>query len=75
MHGDPIGQLNGSHAYNLSGQYVGELYKDMIVNKRVPNPGHIGYPGHPGNMGSPGHPGNRGAVNYGYEDVFSKLEE
>ena len=47
--------------HRLSGQYVGELYKDMVVDK------------HLGNLGNPGNPGNRSAVNYGYPDVWEKL--
>jgi hypothetical protein len=55
--------------HKLSGQYVGDLHEDMVVNKHVGNPGNIGNPGNPGNAGSPGNPGNRGVVNYGWPDV------
>jgi hypothetical protein len=59
----------------LSGNYVGELHKDMVVDKGLGSYGNIGSPGNPGSSGSPGNPGNRGAVNYGYLDAFDKLVE
>ena len=61
LDGKPIGQLNRTHVHRQSGEYVGELHQDMIVDK------------HLGNLGSIGNPGNRGAVSYGYPDVFHKL--
>jgi hypothetical protein len=75
MNGRAIGQLNGSHVHKLSGQYIGEIYKDMVVDMNKGNFGNIGNPGNPGNAGNPGNPGNRGSVNYGYPDVFHRLEE
>lgn len=74
LRGQAIGQIaNETHVHRLSGQYVGELHKDMIVDKHLGNRGNIGNPGNPGNTGNPGNPGNRGSVNYGYQDVSSKL--
>jgi hypothetical protein len=74
MRGSAIGQLQGEHVYRLSGQYVGELYKDMIVDMGL-HLGSVGNRGNPGNAGNPGNPGNRGIVNYGYSDMSSKLFE
>ena len=51
-------------------RYVGELHKDMVVNKHLGNYGNIGISGNPSNAGNPG---NRGAANYGYPDVFDRL--
>jgi hypothetical protein len=73
MRGAAIGQLNGTHVHRLSGEYVGELYEDMIVDMHMGNLGNIGSSGNPGNAGNPGNPGNRGAVNYGFPDVSSRL--
>ncbi len=70
-----MGQLRGTHVHKLSGDYVGELDHDMVVDKHLGSFGNIGHPGHPGSFGHPGHPGNRGARNYGYPDVFQKLLE
>lgn len=73
MRGRAVGQVSGTHVHKLTGSYVGELYKDMVVDRHMGNFGNIGNPGNPGNAGSPGNPGNRGSVNYGYPDVFDKL--
>ena len=74
MRGDAIGQVDGGiHVHRLSGQYVGEIYQDMIVDMHLGNLGNIGNPGNPGNAGNPGNPGNRGRVNYGYPDVSHEL--
>jgi hypothetical protein len=73
MNGTAVGQLIGTHVHKISGPYVGELFKDMVVDMHLGNFGNVGNCGNPGNAGSPGNPGNRGAQNHGYPDVFSKL--
>jgi hypothetical protein len=65
--------LRGTHVYKLGGAYVGELYKDMVLDRHLGNLGNIGHPRDPGNPGHPGNPGNRGVINYGYADVFAHL--
>jgi hypothetical protein len=75
MDGRAVGQISGTHVHKLTGAYVGELHKDMVVDKHLGNFGNIGNPGNPGNAGNPGNPGNRGSMNYGYFDVFQKLLE
>ena len=65
--------LQGTHVHNLGGSYVGELHKDMVVDRQALTYGDIGNPEDLGNPGRPGNPGNRGAVNYDYLDVFHKL--
>jgi hypothetical protein len=57
----------------LSGDYVGELDHEMVVDKNSDPLGNIGHPSHPSSVGHPGHPGNRGARSHGYRDVFSEL--
>jgi len=74
MGGKAVGQIvSETHVHKLSGQYVGELHQDMIVDKHLGNLGNVGNPGNPGNAGNPGNPGNRGSVNYGYPDVSGRL--
>lgn len=76
IHGRAIGQINNkTHVHKLSGNYIGELFEDMVVDMGYGNLGNIGNPGNPGNAGNPGNPGNRGSLNYGYPDVFQKLLE
>ncbi len=33
LHGGPVGQLRGSHAYCMAGHYVGELDDGIILGK------------------------------------------
>ncbi|WP_298210392.1 4-fold beta flower protein [Ferrimicrobium sp.] len=74
MHGQAIGQIvDGTHVHKLTGAYVGELHKDMVVDKHLGNLGNVGNPGNPGNTGNPGNPGNRDRINYGYPDVSGVL--
>lgn len=68
-----MGQIRGTHVHTLFGAYVGELHKDMVVDKRLGNVGNIGNSGNPGNAGHPGHLGNRGAISCGYRDVSGDL--
>ncbi len=75
MHGNAVGQLRESHVYRMSGAYVGELHRQMVVDKHLGRLRDIGTPADPGNPGRPSHPGDRGAINVGYTDLFEKLTE
>jgi len=68
-----VGQVNGTHVHKLSGQYVGELDKQMIVRKTVGDQGNLGNPGNPANKGHLATPANRPSVSYGYPDVSKEL--
>jgi hypothetical protein len=57
MRGRAIGQVRDSHVHQLSSQYVGELYDDMVVDNHLGNLGNIGNPGNPGNPWEPGKSG------------------
>jgi len=70
-----LDKLSGeTHVHKFSGAYVGELDHDMVVDKHLGNLGNIGNPGNPGIQALQANPGNRGSIDYGYQDVFSKLE-
>ena len=56
----------------LSGEYVAELYEDMIVETYA-NYGDIRSAKNPGRLSVPRHPGTRGIINYGYPDASAKL--
>ena len=73
LRGNPVGQMSGTHVHKLSGEYVGELLEDMVVDKYLGNWGNIGFSGDPANAGHAANPGNRGPRYYGYPDVFHKL--
>ena len=74
MTGTPVGQLNGPSVHKLTGEYVGELYEDMIVDRYFEEIEKI--PPTPVRRAEPAkNPGNRGATSYGYPDVFDFLLE
>lgn len=74
LSGRAIGQISGAtHVHKLTGQYVGELYDDQVVNKHLGNLGNVGNPGNPGNLGNPGNPGNRGNRGCPFPDAWEKL--
>lgn len=72
MNGRPVGQLNGPSVHKLTGEYVGELYEDMVVDRYFEDIDRI--PPTPVRRAEPAkNPGNRGATSYGYPDVFEQL--
>ncbi|MEE8118129.1 MAG: hypothetical protein V3T39_01095 [Gammaproteobacteria bacterium] len=74
MTGTPVAQLNGPSVHKLTGEYVGELYEDMVVDRYFEEIEKI--PPTPVRRAEPAkNPGNRGATSYGYPDVFSDLLE
>lgn len=72
MKGRPVAQLNGPSVHRLTGEYVGELYEDMVVDRYFEDIGKI--PPTMVRRAEPAkNPGNRGATSYGYPDVFDQL--
>lgn len=72
MDGRPVGQLNGPSVHKLTGEYVGELYEDMVVDRYFEDMPKI--PPTMVRRAEPAkNPGNRGTVSYGYPDVFEQL--
>jgi hypothetical protein len=52
MRGRAVGQIRDSHVHKRSGQYVGELHDDLVVDEHLGNLGNIGNPGSPGSPGT-----------------------
>jgi 4-fold beta-flower domain-containing protein len=75
MDGAPTGYVEGAHVYRISGEYVGELFRDMVVDQYLSNPGGIGRVIDPGRAFPAENPGSRGAFDYGFPDVIHKLFE
>ena len=77
LEGNPLGRILGSHVYRLDGSYVGEFHKETVVAKPVV--GHtrdIAPIRAPAKLPGPGMSfSRRGLVNYGYPDVFHRLQE
>ena len=65
--------VQGTRVHKLDGDYVGEIYRDMIVDQWMSNPGSIGRIESPGRVPAPDRPFGRGPVDYGYRDVVSEL--
>ena len=77
LNGRLIGQLSGasSHVHKVTGEYVGEFYKDMIVDLHTGNVTVIRGCKEVGNTDRQTSPGNRPTLNYGFPDVSAKLVE
>lgn len=72
LNGRPVAQLNGPSVHRLTGEYAGELYEDMIVDRYFENIERIA-PCMVRRAEAAKNPGNRGATSYGYPDVFTSL--
>ncbi|MDX1454118.1 MAG: hypothetical protein R3217_01555 [Gammaproteobacteria bacterium] len=72
MQGTPVGQLNGPSVHRLTGEYVGELYEDMVVDRYFEDIERIP-PTMVRRADPASNPGNRGQQSYGYPDVFEEL--
>lgn len=75
LEGVPLGRVLGTHVHRLDGSYVGELFKNSVVEKPVLSVRTIGPIPAPSQQRSPG-PSfrRRGLVDYGYRDVFDLLK-
>ncbi|HEX7046207.1 MAG TPA: hypothetical protein VF275_01365 [Gammaproteobacteria bacterium] len=72
LNGRPVAQLNGPSVHRLTGEYAGELYEDMIVDRYFDDIVRIS-PCMVHRAEAAKNPGNRGATSYGYPDVFESL--
>jgi hypothetical protein len=72
--GKPVGQISSSgRVHRLTGEYVGELHKEQVVDKQVPNIGKVGAITNLPDLPRRGLPGNRGERFCPFPDVFDKL--
>jgi hypothetical protein len=72
--GRPLGRIIGSRVHRFDGSYVGEWYKEMVVDR--PSAGRLVLPPVPvpPTRPSPGASWRRRAVvDYGYPDLFDRL--
>lgn len=58
VRGRAIVRLDGAHFHKIAGPYVDELFKVIVVNTHLGNPGGIGNPGNPANPERPGNSRN-----------------
>jgi hypothetical protein len=76
MKGEPRGRILGSRVHRLDGCYVGEWFKEMVVQRPTGRPRAIPPIPAPPRRPSPGSSfSRRGLVHYGYPDAFHLLIE
>ena len=76
MEGTPRGRILGSRVHRFDGCYVGEWFKDMVVQRPTGRPRAVPPVAAPSPRPSPGSSyQRRGIVSYGYPDAFHLLIE
>ena len=76
MEGTPRGRILGSRVHRLDGCYVGEWFKDMVVQRPSGRPRAVAPIVPPAPRPSPGSSySRRGNIHYGYPDAFPLLIE
>jgi hypothetical protein len=74
--GIPLGRILGSRVHRLDGTYVGEWFKEMVVERPAARPRDIPAVATPPLPASPGTTSRRRVVvDYGYRDCFDRLYE
>jgi hypothetical protein len=76
LKGDPLGRILGSRVHRIDGTYVGEWFKEMVVQRPTGRPRAIPPIAPPPARPSPGLSfSRRGVIHYGYPDAFHLLAE
>jgi hypothetical protein len=74
--GVPLGRIIGSRVHRFDGSYVGEWFKEMVVERPSTRPRPLPPIPAPPRRVSPGASWRRrGVVDYGYRDIFHCLYE
>ena len=74
MAGTPLGRIIGSRVHRFDGQYVGEWFKETVVERPTARPRMMPPVPVPSRRPSPGATARRRAVvDYGYHDAFHLL--
>src|SRR5215213_2968751 len=76
LSGVPLGRILGSRVHRFDGSYVGEWFKEMVVERPSGRPRDIPATAPPPVRVSPGKGVRRRVVvHYGYPDTFHRLYE
>jgi hypothetical protein len=74
LDGTPLGRIIGSRVHRFDGSYVGEWYKDTVVERPGVSARQLPPMAPPPRRVSPGSSWRRrGVVDYGYPDIFHRL--
>lgn len=74
LEGTPLGRVVGSCVHRLDGSYVGQWFKNTIVNRPDVRSSPIAPTSPPPNQPSPGITSSRrGVIDYGFADMFHEL--
>ena len=73
--GRAVGRVSAERVYRLDGSYVGELYRNMVVEKPVGARSSLPPVPYPGDVEPPSLDTSRGSGSQGFADVFHRLVE
>lgn len=73
LSGHPIARISAERVYRLNGAYVGELYRNMVVDRPVGARRDLAAVAVPANVGAPSPDTSRGSGGGGFPDVFDRL--
>lgn len=71
--GQPVGQVSAERVYRLDGTYVGEMFRNMVVEKPVGARPNLRPIGAPKSVEPPMPDSSRGSGGHGFPDVFHRL--
>lgn len=75
MSGKAIGRVSAERVYRFDGSYVGEMFRNMVVDKPVGARRNLPSVGRPGDVKPPSLDTSRGSGSLGFPDVFQRLVE
>ena len=73
MRGKAVGRISAERVYRLNGSYVGELFRNMVVEKPVGVRPSLPPISVPGDVEPPSADTSRGGGSLGFPDVFQRL--
>lgn len=75
MSGKAIGRVSAERVYRFDGSYVGEMFRNMVVEKPVGARRSLPPVSSPGDVEPPPLDTSRGGGSLGFPDVFQRLVE
>lgn len=75
MAGKAVGRVSAERVYRFDGSYVGEMFRNMVVEKPVGVRRRLPSVSQPADVVPPPRDASRGSGSLGFPDVFSRLEE